>query len=298
MYKDSKVKNKRSHDTNNHLTILYQEYKLLRIIDLYEIHSVVHVSTNSKYKYMFAISTPKRMYYVQADNQEDMVSWIEAIERTKTEHLLYDADDDASSVSRDQAYARNVINSYQAHHAAREQQRRISAHRGVHDGTSILSSRRLSGDVGASSDRRSSGHARVPPLDIPKANGKQHTEPPPRSGDNQGLSPYSTGYTYPLSPDSDQQAQIHMAEGLASSEDDEEEYEWNETLASVQEEENRNRVLIDGYLLKLGRNKVRIKNPLIRSPRIAKVCAGTFRGGENDGLSYVRILLHTMRMTE
>lgn len=85
----------------------------------------------------------------------------------------------------------------------------------------------------------------MPPVDIPKARAAE-----------EGLSSYSTSHTYPLSPLSDQ-GQLHV-DGLASSDDDEE-YSFTDEL-NVHHEETRNRVLIDGYLLKLGRNKVSLLN--------------------------------------
>ncbi|KAG0170063.1 hypothetical protein DFQ28_002588 [Apophysomyces sp. BC1034] len=223
MYKDSK------------------EYKLLRIIDLHEIHSVVQVTSKNKYKHVFAIITPKRMYYVQAKDQQDMNAWFEAIERTKAELRLYDADDDASSVDRDQEFAKDVISSYQSNHTANMLHQRRRSSGGVYDTTR----RPSAGCIATSPVNERPGHVNVPPVDIPKARAHAAAE---------GLSSYSTGHTYPLSPSSDSQAQQHVAEGLASSED-EEDYNWEYDIANVQQEETRNRVLIEGYLLKLGRNK-------------------------------------------
>ncbi|KAI9489853.1 hypothetical protein BDB00DRAFT_595624 [Zychaea mexicana] len=281
----------------------FQEYKLLRIIDLHEIHSVVHVTSRNKYKYMFAISTPKRMYYLQADNQHELDGWIAAIEHAKAELALYGADDDdASSVGRDQAFAKDVISSYKSQHSQQQQQQQQQKHQRRRssgaDSSSGMMRRRPSstttggGPASLSSqlDQRPSGvgaggggntthmisHAHVPPVDIPKPSTHNnnnnnnhlhhHQRPEPfhlntsisaggaSSSLEQGLGSYSTGQTYPLSPVSDHQAQMHVADALASSEDDDE-YSWTDDMANVQQEENRNRVLIDGYLLKLGRNK-------------------------------------------
>lgn len=203
---------------------------------------------------MFAISTPKRMYYLQADNQMDMTTWIEAIERAKAEQLLYDADDDTSSIGRDQAYASDVTQQpYGAAYQHLHQRKRSSG--------GDIGVRRLSG--GVSLERRQSGisgHAHVPPVDIPRPSMRPelshlsisaHTA---GSGEH-GLSSYSTGYTYPMSPVSTQHAQMHLAEGLASSEDEDDPSVADE-LASARFEEDRNRTILDGYLLKLGRNKV------------------------------------------
>ncbi|KAI9027607.1 hypothetical protein CLU79DRAFT_717107 [Phycomyces nitens] len=202
-----------------------KEYKLLRIIDLHEIHSVVQVTSKNKYKYVFAIITPKRMYYVQAKDQNDMDIWLDNIEKAKQESKLYDTDDDASLKGRDQDYAKDVISSYQSNHAANMlHQRRSSTTTNDHVSETPQSSR-----------------SHVPPVDIPRASTAAHGA-------------YSTSHTYPLSPGSDQQAQMQIVEGLASSEDDEE-YGYNEDIMNAQLEETRNKVLIEGYLMKLGRNK-------------------------------------------
>ncbi|KAI8142672.1 hypothetical protein BJV82DRAFT_613837 [Fennellomyces sp. T-0311] len=240
MYKDSK------------------EYKLLRIIDLHEVHSVVHVTSRNKYKYMFAISTPKRMYYLQADNQHELDGWIAAIEQTKAELVLYDADDDQSSLGRDQAFAKDVISSYKSHHTAPA---KPTTHQRRRSSGADSSIRRPS--AASTSDRKPSGvdNAHVPPVDIPKST-RHRPEPfhlntataAASASLEHGLGSYSTTQTYPLSPISDHQAQLHVADALASSEDDDE-YSWTDDMANVQQEENRNRILIDGYLLKLGRNK-------------------------------------------
>ncbi|KAL0084053.1 hypothetical protein J3Q64DRAFT_1476318 [Phycomyces blakesleeanus] len=202
-----------------------KEYKLLRIIDLHEIHSVVQVTSKNKYKYVFAIITPRRMYYVQAKDQHDMDVWFEQIERAKQELKLYDTDDDASLKDRDQDYAKDVISSYQSNHAANMlHQRRSSTTTNEHISETPQTTR-----------------SHVPPVDIPRVSTSAHGA-------------YSTSHTYPLSPGSDQQAQMQIVEGLASSEDDEE-YGYNEDIMNAQLEETRNKVLIEGYLMKLGRNK-------------------------------------------
>ncbi|KAI7876323.1 PH-domain-containing protein [Lichtheimia hyalospora FSU 10163] len=206
MYKDSK------------------EYKLLRIIDLHEIHSVVHV-TNNKYKYMFAISTPKRMFYLQADTQQEMNDWITTLERTKMEHMALDPDnDDATSSLVDQPFSHQRRRSSQGNTSSIDHP----------PPPSLPTSRRLS--------KQPPPH--VAPVDIPKAVNYHHHD----------LSAYSPSRTYPLSPISDHQAHSFATEGLASSEDDEE-YGWRDEMTHVHHEETRNRVLMEGYLLKLGRNK-------------------------------------------
>ncbi|KAI8367497.1 uncharacterized protein BYT42DRAFT_586492 [Radiomyces spectabilis] len=231
-----------------------KEYKLLRIIDLHEIHSVVQVTSKNKYKFVFAIITPKRMYYVQAKDQADMDGWFDAIERTKAELKSHD-EDDSSSVDRDQEFAKDVITSYKSNHTANMmQQRRRSS-----GATCDTPTRRPSGGgvlPGSSASDKPTSHVHVPPVDIPKPQ-RTHPQSSPAHVSytpQTPLSEFATGHIYPLSPNSEHQAHVHMAEGLASSEDDEE-YSWHSDMANVCEEESRNRVLIEGYLLKLGRNK-------------------------------------------
>ena len=266
---------------------------------------------------MFAISTPKRMYYLQADNQHELDSWIAAIEQTKSELALYDADDDESLIGRDQAFAKDIVSSYKSTGSTSSQQQQQQP---VSPTFSQQRRRQSSGSAGSSMvgsfqlDRRSStnvSHTMPPPVDIPQ----KHHRPEPfhintthlvgstgssSSLEHQhhpGLSSYATGQTYPLSPISDHQAQIHVADALASSEDDDDEYSWTDDMANVQQEETRNRVLIDGYLLKLGRNKVKIIL-LIIFFFLLKLTRIVFfiRDGENDGLFFERIHLLIMKM--
>lgn len=192
----------------------------MRIIDLHEIHKVVRVTSKHKYKYVFAFVTAKRMYYVQANNQVDMDDWFNLITQAKHEQRLYDADDDTSSINHDQEFAKDVVTSYKSNHIIQSQRRQSSS--GTYD---IVSPPDF--------------HP-TKPVDIPK---KSSSTP---------LSEYALGHTYPLSPSSDHTNQMSVIDGIASSEDDE---EYGVDKANIQSEESRNRVLIEGYLLKLGRNK-------------------------------------------
>ncbi|KAI7893429.1 uncharacterized protein EV154DRAFT_152232 [Mucor mucedo] len=198
-----------------------KEYKLLRIIDLHEIHKVVRVTSKNKYKYVFAFVTAKRMYYVQANDQADMDDWFNLITQAKQEQRLYDADDDTSSINHDQEFAKDVVTSYKSNHII-QNQRRQSSGGGTYDFVSPPD------------------FHPTKPVDIPK---KSSSTP---------LSEYAIGHTYPLSPSSDHTNQMSVIDGIASSEDDE---EYGVDKANIQSEESRNRVLIEGYLLKLGRNK-------------------------------------------
>jgi hypothetical protein len=258
---------------------------LLRIVDLHDIHSVVQVTSKNKYRYVFAIITPKRMYYVQADDQHAMDGWFDAIDKAKEELRLHDAEDDSSSMGRDQEFAKDVVTSYKSASSMTQPRRRSS---GTTAATTVDTSRRQSsGGMVASSSIASSpstsavvsfsqsppSHLSSPPppvpplpaahmpspendhtirspMDIP-VSARSLQPPPPLSSP---LSDYTTGHVYPLSPTLEQ-AQVHFAEGIASSEDDEE-YSVNNSVIDVRKEETRNRVLVEGYLLKLGRNKV------------------------------------------
>lgn len=212
-----------------------KEYKLLRIIDLHEIHKVVQVTSKHKYKYVFAFVTAKRMYYVQANDQEDMDDWFNLINQAKEEQRLYDADDDTSSVDRDQEFAKDVITSYKSNHIIQNQRRQSNS--GTYE--NIVSS------VGMSPPKE-----KAKAMDIPKKSPNHHTIGSTSS--NTPLSEYAVGRTYPLSPSSDHTNRMSVIEGVASSEDDE---EYGVDKANILSEESRNRVLIEGYLLKLGRNK-------------------------------------------
>ncbi|ORZ23580.1 hypothetical protein BCR42DRAFT_405055 [Absidia repens] len=277
-----------------------KEYKLLRIIDLHDIHSVVQVTSKNKYRYVFAIITPKRMYYVQADDQHAMEGWFDAIDQAKEELRLHDADDDSSSVGRDQEFAKDVVTSYKsASSMTQHQPRRRSSGTATTTLDTATNRRQSAGGMVASPSIASSSPSSsvsfsqspptnhhhhhhhlsssppppVPPLPASIAtastleNGTKSStvspspmdmptsatslQPPPPLASP--LSDYTTGHVYPLSPTLEQ-AQVHFAEGIASSEDDEE-YSVNNSVIDVRKEENRNRVLVEGYLLKLGRNK-------------------------------------------
>ncbi|CAO3591358.1 unnamed protein product [Absidia cylindrospora] len=282
-----------------------KEYKLLRIIDLHDIHSVVQVTSKNKYRYVFAIITPKRMYYVQADDQHAMEGWFDAIDQAKEELRLHDADDDSSSVGRDQEFAKDVVTSYKsASSMTQHQPRRRSSGTATTNLDTTTNRRQSAGGMVASpsiaSSSPSSSSAAVsfshspptnhhhhhqhhfsssPPPPVPPLpasiattptleNGTKYSTipPPPMNTPTSAtslqpppplaspLSDYTTGHVYPLSPTLEQ-AQVHFAEGIASSEDDEE-YSVNNSVIDIRKEENRNRVLVEGYLLKLGRNKV------------------------------------------
>ncbi|KAI9317604.1 hypothetical protein BX666DRAFT_1857195, partial [Dichotomocladium elegans] len=161
-----------------------KEYKLLRVIDLNLARSIVHVTSKTKYKFMFAITTPKRTYYLQAQDEFDMEAWMATV------------------------------------------QRRI-------DETPPM-------DYGSPT---TSNFPKLTPVSIPKST---------RTSDEHDLAVYSTSRSYPLSPNS----QLHMTDGILSSdEEDADEYNWTTDMAHALQEESRNRVMMEGYLLKLGRNK-------------------------------------------
>ncbi|KAI8071089.1 hypothetical protein BC940DRAFT_295258 [Gongronella butleri] len=299
-----------------------KEYKLLRIIDLHDIHSVVQVTSKNKYRNVFAIITPKRMYYVQADDQRSMDGWFEAIEHAKQDLRLYDADDDESSVNRDHEFAKDVVSSYksnasnssnplaqQQHHqlpstslsssSSSAQQRRRSSitidtarrasldqHRQISPITTSPVAAPPSATANAASAAatpltQQADSAAVPPattkttpaktqptnprIEIPPTridtsitSSSSASPPAPRHPQQQvtfassSLSEYTTGQIYPVSPTLEH-AQ-HIADGIASSEDDEE-YSATNSIIDLKKEEDRNRVLVEGYLLKLGRNK-------------------------------------------
>lgn len=190
---------------------------------------------------MFAFVTPKRVYYVQANDQQDMDDWFKVVNQAKEEQRLCDnanddGDDDSSSINRDQEFPKDVTALSKSNHPAHHQRRRSSAN----DQSTITAS-----------------NTTVPPLDIPvkKQINTNTVIISPNHSNSSGtpLGEYALGHTYPLSPVSDHTSQMCTVDGLASSEDDE---EYGVNKANVQLEESRNRVLIEGYLLKLGRNKV------------------------------------------
>ncbi|GAN06545.1 transmembrane protein [Mucor ambiguus] len=246
-----------------------KEYKLLRIIDLHEIHKVVQVTSKHKYKFVFAFVTAKRMYYVQANDQQDMDDWFRLVNQAKEDLRLYDADDDTSSIDRDQEFAKDVITSYKSNHVANVMQNQRRQSSGTYDNSArslVASSSAAAAGVPTTTAAAGGGGgatlaasppslsnneiiSKIKPMDIPKHK-KQTTSP--NNSLSTPLGEYALGHTYPLSPSSDRTNQMSVIEGIASSEDDE---EYSVDRANIQSEESRNRVLIEGYLLKLGRNK-------------------------------------------
>jgi hypothetical protein len=219
------------------------------------------------------------MYYVQANDQKDMDEWFTLVNQAKEEQRLYDADDDTSSMDRDQEFAKDVITSYKSNHAAN--QRRQSA--GPFD---------IAKPLGISPPSTHEMASKIKPVDIPKkkANTQSHRISP---NNYTPLSEYAVGHTYPLSPSSDQTAQMSIIDGIASSEDDE---EYSVDKANIQSEESRNRVLIEGYLLKLGRNKVKGTEIKLKHMFKKKQNCFIFRAGESVGLCYGQTPWLTMRM--
>lgn len=279
-----------------------QEYKLLRIIDLHEIHKVVQVTSKHKYKFVFAFVTAKRMYYVQANDQQDMDDWFKLVNQAKEDLRLYDADDDISSIDRDQEFAKDVITSYKSNHAANIMQNQRRQSSGTYDNSArsivagVLPAAAATaggggGTLAASPPSLSNNEiiSKIKPVDIPKhkkqtaALSNSHSTP---------LSEYALGHTYPLSPSSDHTNQMSVIEGIASSEDDE---EYSVDKANIQSEESRNRVLIEGYLLKLGRNKVCYNNTCKRMGWLIKQPC---RAGESVGSCYEQIRWHTTKTTK
>lgn len=55
-----------------------QEYKLLRLVDLNDVHSVAPCELK-KHNNAFAIVTPSRTFYVQAESSSDCESWVHAL---------------------------------------------------------------------------------------------------------------------------------------------------------------------------------------------------------------------------
>ncbi|OZJ04394.1 hypothetical protein BZG36_02411 [Bifiguratus adelaidae] len=56
-----------------------KEYELLHNIEIEDIHSVGEVLGLKDKKYVFSIVTPRRTYYIQAEDRQDMEEWISAM---------------------------------------------------------------------------------------------------------------------------------------------------------------------------------------------------------------------------
>ncbi|GAA5988746.1 hypothetical protein JCM10908_006154 [Rhodotorula pacifica] len=62
-----------------------KEYRLLRLIPLFDIHAVAPVELK-KHTNAFGIVTPRRTYYVKADSSAEVKSWCQQIEAAKAEY--------------------------------------------------------------------------------------------------------------------------------------------------------------------------------------------------------------------
>ncbi|CEQ41691.1 SPOSA6832_03420 [Sporobolomyces salmonicolor] len=64
---------------------LSQEYQLLRLIPISDIHTAAPVELK-KHSHTFGIVTPKRTYYVKADSDADMREWCQLVDRAKADY--------------------------------------------------------------------------------------------------------------------------------------------------------------------------------------------------------------------
>ncbi len=60
-----------------------QEYQLLRLIDMSEVHTVASVELKRN-EHCFGIVTPRRTYYVKSSSRADMLDWIERLNLVRT----------------------------------------------------------------------------------------------------------------------------------------------------------------------------------------------------------------------
>lgn len=54
------------------------EYKLLRLLDIHEVHAVTACSLK-RHEHTFGIVTPNRTFYLQAEKEADMLDWVQAL---------------------------------------------------------------------------------------------------------------------------------------------------------------------------------------------------------------------------
>jgi pleckstrin homology domain-containing family A member 1/2 len=58
------------------------EYKLLRLLELGDVHSCTPVALK-RHDYTFGLVSPIRTYYLQAESQRDVTEWVKAIEEAR-----------------------------------------------------------------------------------------------------------------------------------------------------------------------------------------------------------------------
>lgn len=227
---------------------------------MHDVHSTTEVKLKDKHKWVIGVVTPKRTFYLQAPSEKALNEWMQAFHQAKEEFKLLDHDGSNSSLNRDEEVAKELVSSYSSgtspkpysplHNARRESQHSIS---------SVLASEVVI-----------SPRTRIPPLDIP---GRRIPAAPSSNVQDYLSTSMSTSASAssPLSPINEQVARMHLGEDALSSEDEDYRYDVsaNSTVAAVEKEGERNRVLFEGYLLKLGRNKVRIKERMRVGVRVA-----------------------------
>ncbi|KZW02894.1 PH domain-like protein [Exidia glandulosa HHB12029] len=54
------------------------EYKLLRLLDLHEVHAVTTCALK-RHEHTFGIVTPNRTFYLQAENEAELLDWVQAL---------------------------------------------------------------------------------------------------------------------------------------------------------------------------------------------------------------------------
>ncbi|RUO95377.1 hypothetical protein BC936DRAFT_144212 [Jimgerdemannia flammicorona] len=92
------------------------EYKLLRFIDLQDVHTVTDVKLKNKQN-VFTIVTPGRIYYVQTDSKRLLDEWISAINQARRD--LRESPDDDSSAAQDEVVAKEIVSNYAHNETAR-----------------------------------------------------------------------------------------------------------------------------------------------------------------------------------
>lgn len=77
-----------------------KEYELLRILDMNDVHTVVEAKKKGKSN-VFAITTYKRTYFIQANDKKEFVEWMDALNKIRNQ-VQADDDDEASQADSEE----------------------------------------------------------------------------------------------------------------------------------------------------------------------------------------------------
>ncbi|KAJ3222476.1 hypothetical protein HK099_002282 [Clydaea vesicula] len=193
-----------------------KEYELLTIINLNEIHTIAMVNYNSHREFVFALVSPNRTFYMQAETKESLVDWVATIKAVKKDGF----DMANGTVSMDPKNLKRLISIQLSEMEATDDTSQISNPSTIESQLTVLSNTPSNSNLN---------------------NNRRGSHPLSQSSINRVSSPESS------SADSD------SSEHLVDDEEDEEEEEEEERLPNVGVMTHRGDLLVSSNSLNLER---------------------------------------------